>query len=90
MEETRTRFCPVPHVAARLEWDERTLRRHLVSIEEWRRLGGYESGKVPSMRLGAMYRVPKWWLDRMLADVTAEPSESRSADNADKHVCAGR
>lgn len=61
--EERGKFRSVPYVARRLGWDERTLRRHLVSVTEWT---GYDSGAVPSVRLGAMWRIPAWWLDEML------------------------
>lgn len=57
------------YVAKRLGWHERTIRRHLVPIGEWRK----ESGSVPVVRLGAREYVPRWWLDATLRALTGPP-----------------
>lgn len=70
----------VPEAARRLaamgvRWSERTIRRHLVPVSEWR---GLTSGDVPCLRLGATYYVPTWWL-REVGDALRV-----IADNSDK------
>jgi hypothetical protein len=65
-------FRSVPFVADRIGWHERTLRRRCVAVTAW--LDGYrksgldvvsytiESNSIPAMRLGAMWRIPVWWM----------------------------
>jgi hypothetical protein len=76
----------ISEVAVRLaemgvKWNERTLRRHLVPVNEWR---GLSSGDIPSIRLGSSYRVPAWWL-REVADALRIVC-SDTADNFDNSV----
>ena len=61
-------YYTIPEVAARLEWHESTIRRHVVPIEEWKR----GSGKVPGVRRGDRGVVPAWWLAETIA-VAHEP-----------------
>lgn len=73
----------VPEAARRLaemgvRWSERTIRRHLVPVSEWR---GLTSGDVPSLRLGTAYYVPAWWL-REVADALRLIAGNQ--DNSDK------
>ena len=74
---------PIPEVARRLaamgvRWDERTIRRHLGPVSEWR---GLTSGDVPSIRLGARDQVPAWWLREIADALRILRGES---DNSDK------
>ena len=81
-------FRSVPFVAARIGWHERTIRRHCVSVIEWvaaqRESGlsvlGYteRTGDIPALKLGALWRVPTWWLVAVLeAGRPSEPSSDQ-------------
>lgn len=75
-DEERGPFRSVAFVARMLGLPERSLRRQLVPAVEWRetrRATGAAvvdhttlTGTVPSVRVGAMYRIPAWWLTAML------------------------
>jgi hypothetical protein len=69
-------FRSVPFVAARIGWHERTIRRRCVSVAQWReeqRASGrtvlehtMATGTIPALRLGAMWRIPVWWLSAII------------------------
>jgi len=57
-------------VAAALGWDPDTIRAHLIPFTEWKALDPEERrGKVPCLKLGARYKIPRWWLEETLAAV---------------------
>lgn len=65
-------------VAAVLDWQPRTVRGHLMPLRQWRELVEESpemyASAIPAMRLGAHWRVPRWWLEHVL-----EQLEPRSA-----------
>lgn len=67
----RIRTYTPAEVAARLERSESSVRRHLVHLDDWRARGAWKTGEVPFVALGAEYRIPGWWLDRLVPVSTA-------------------
>jgi len=57
-------LCSTGDVAAALGWDVDTIRSHLVEFREWMEmLPKQRSGKVPYVKLGDRYKVPRWWVE---------------------------
>jgi hypothetical protein len=63
--------CSIGEVAARLEWHESTIRRHIVPRAGWEQ----GSGKVPGLRRGERWVVPVWWLERILGMAHEPPPD---------------
>jgi len=57
-------------VAAALSWDPDTIRAHLVPHADWLEMSAKDrAGKVPFVKLGGRYKIPRWWLEDALAVV---------------------
>ena len=76
-------LCSTGDVATALDWDPRTIRRHCVSLAEWKAAVAKDAAArfrtIPSIRFGsgpnAQYKIPRWWVEELQAirDAPAEP-----------------
>ncbi len=76
------RLLTVSQVAKRIRWSEDSVREHLVSIDEWKRLsaqqrakseGDFVTSKVPRIELGHQVRIPAWWVETLEEIVGGPP-----------------
>ncbi len=69
-------------VARMIGWSADSVRTHSVPLEEWEEKGRYESGLVPSLRLGERRLIPRWWVEKMVgkASPAATPAAATMED----------
>lgn len=77
-------YRSIPFVADRIGWHERTLRRRCISVADWlaaQQQSGLSivshtiaTGTIPAMRLGAMWRIPVWWMTAVVETAKTPPA----------------
>lgn len=72
-------LCSTSDVAAALDWTPETIRQHLVPHSEWLDLEPEDrQGKVPYVKLGGRYKIPRWWVE----DVAKVMKHPRAREDA--------
>ena len=70
-------LCSTADVAAALNWTPEVIRQHLVPFSEWEEMDALaREGKVPYVKLGRRYKIPRFWLEDILK-ATQRPEETR-------------
>lgn len=59
----KRQFLDTSMVADKLRWHPNTIRDNLVPVAEWEP----GSPKIPCIKIGGRYLIPRWWLDDILA-----------------------
>ena len=71
------KLCSTADVAAALNWTPEVIRQHLVLRKEWDLMDPEErEGKVPYVKLGRRYKIPRFWVEDILK-ATQRPEETR-------------